>query len=73
MSLAFDYHSGVMLLALQAGGRVPTIHGYPVSLPLEIILGIYKHSLILFQARVKMKPISSLVFILSCAHTYMRM
>jgi hypothetical protein len=72
MSLAFDYHSGVNLLDFQAGGRVPTIHGYP-SKPLEIMLGNYKHSLIFFQACVKMKPILSLVFVPSRAHKYMRM
>jgi hypothetical protein len=72
MSPAFDYHSGVKPLASQAGGRVPTTHGYP-SKPLEITLGNYKHSLILFQACVKMKPILSLVFVLSRARKYMRM
>ena len=71
MSPAFDYHSGLMPLSFQAGGRVPTIHGY--SQPLEITFVIYKHSLILFQACVKMKQIMSSIFVISYAHKYMRM
>jgi hypothetical protein len=71
MSPAFDYHSRVKPLASQVGGRVPTIHGYP-SKPLDTMLGNYTHSLILFQDCVKMKPIMSLVFVLSRTHKYMR-
>jgi hypothetical protein len=71
MSPAFDYHFGVMPLAFQAGGRVPTIHGYPYSWKLR--WEITSISLILFQACVKMKPILSLVFVLSRARKYMRM
>jgi hypothetical protein len=67
MSPAFDYHSGVKPLAFQDGGRVPTIHGY-LSKPLEITLGNYNHSLILFEDCVKIKPI-----VLSRARKYMRM
>ena len=66
MYSTFDYHSGVKPLDSQDGGRVPTTHGYP-SNPLEIMLGNYKNSLILFQACVKMKPIMRLVFVLSRA------
>jgi hypothetical protein len=71
MSPAFDYHSRFKLLAFQARGRVPTIHGYPNlwKLPWEF----KRISLILFQACVKMKPIPRLVFFLSCARKYMRM
>jgi hypothetical protein len=72
MSQAFDYHSRVKPLYFQDGGRVPTIHGYP-SKPLEITLGNYKNSLILFQACVKIKPILRLIFVLSHASKYMRM
>jgi hypothetical protein len=68
----FDYHSGVKALYSQAGGRVPTTHGY-LSKPLEITLGNYKNSLILFQACVEMKPIMSLIFVISRAPKYMTM
>jgi hypothetical protein len=71
MSPTFDYHSGVKPLDFQSRGKVPIIHGYHVSLPLEITLGIYKNSLILFQDCVKMKPMLSLVFVLSRSHKYM--
>jgi hypothetical protein len=72
MSLSFDYHSIVKHIDFQDGGKVSTIHGYP-SKPLEIMLGNYKNSLILFQACVKMKPILSLIFVLSHAIKYLRM
>jgi hypothetical protein len=62
MSPAFDYLSRVMPLAFQVGGK-STNHPW-VSQPLEIMLEIYKHSLILFQACFKMKPIPSLVVVL---------
>jgi hypothetical protein len=58
MSPSFDYNFGFKMLDFKYGGKVPTIHRYP-SKPLEITLGNYRHSLILFQACVKMKPIMS--------------
>jgi hypothetical protein len=71
----FDYYSGVKPLASQPGEEYQPSMGIPQnpSKPLEITLGNYMHSLILFQACVKMKPIMSLVFILSRARNYMRM
>ena len=71
MSPTSSYHARIKPLASQAGGKVLTTHGYP-SKPLDITLGIYNHSLNLFQACVKMKPIPGLVFVLSCACKYMR-
>jgi hypothetical protein len=70
MSSAFDYHSGVNPLTFQDGGRVPTIHGYPYLWKLR--WEFTSISLILFQACVKMKPILSLVFVISRARKYMR-
>jgi hypothetical protein len=71
MSPTFDYNFGVKLLASQAGGRVPTIHGYPYLW--KLCWEFTSISLILFQSCVKMKPIPSLVFVLSRARKYMRM
>jgi hypothetical protein len=71
MSPAFDYHSGIKSLAFQAGGKVPTIHGYPYLW--KLCWEFTSISLILFQACVKMKPIPSLFFVLSHARKYMRM
>jgi hypothetical protein len=65
MSLAFYYHSGVKPLVFQARDRVPTIHGYPNLWKLH--WEFTSISLILFQACLKMKPISSSVFVLSRA------
>jgi hypothetical protein len=67
----FDYHFGVMPLVFQDGGKVPIIHGYPYLWKLR--WEFTSISLILFQASVKMKPIPSLVFVLSRACKYMRM
>jgi hypothetical protein len=41
---------------------------YEYAEQFRVITGIYKRSLILFQSCVKMRPISSLVFVLYCAH-----
>jgi hypothetical protein len=71
MSLAFDYNYGFMSLAFQDGGRIPIVHGYPYLWKLH--WEFTSISLILFQACVKMKPILSLVFVLSHARKYMRM
>jgi hypothetical protein len=70
MSPTFDYNSGVKPLSFQAGGRVPTIHGYPYLLKLR--WEFTSISLILFQDCVKIKPIPSLVFVISHARKYMR-
>jgi hypothetical protein len=51
MSPAFGHHVGVEPLASQAGGKVPTTHGYPPSKPLEIMLIITIIFISLFQAR----------------------
>jgi hypothetical protein len=71
MSPYFDYNSGVKLLSFQAGGRLPTIHGYPYLWKLH--WEFTSISLILFHACVKMKPIPILVFVLSHACKNMRM
>jgi hypothetical protein len=67
MTPASRHHARVKPLTSQAKEKVPN-----PSRPLEIMLGSYKHSFTLFQACVKMKPILSLVFILSRDRKYMR-
>jgi hypothetical protein len=63
MSPASGHHAGVKTLAFQAGGKLPTTHGYHLK-PLDITLGNTKHNFSLFQACVKMKPTSSIVYFL---------